>query len=155
MDWRTAWAGIKVEASRRIADPKRLDGIRTLGVDEHTWKPSRIGADRAVTSMVDLSRGEDGKLRARLLDVVTGRSVTVYAGWLKKQTGQFHAGIEYEALEPFRGYANATRSKRSSSAPQRPDPGIRKAGTDAADMETAGSGLLQNPRCFQRRHRSR
>jgi hypothetical protein len=31
-------------------------GVVTLGVDEHIWKPSHHGGDRAVTSMVDLTR---------------------------------------------------------------------------------------------------
>jgi transposase len=133
VDWHTAWAGIKVEAGRRVADPKRLDGIRTLGVDEHIWKPSRIGTDRAVTSMVDLTRGEDGQLRARLLDVVTGRSGTVYAGWLKKQTGQFRAGIEHAALDPFRGYANAIRDELPDTVPVLDAFHIVRLGTQVID----------------------
>jgi hypothetical protein len=30
--------------------------VSTLGVDEHIWRPSRHGPDRAVTAMVDLTR---------------------------------------------------------------------------------------------------
>ena len=59
-------------------DPARLAEVKTLGVDEHIWRPSRIGVDRAVTIMVDLTRDQAGCLHARLLDAVVGRSGTVY-----------------------------------------------------------------------------
>jgi len=36
--------------------------------------------------MVDLTRAEDGLLRARLLDLRPGRSGTVYRTWLEEQT---------------------------------------------------------------------
>ena len=78
VDWHTLWNAVKAEATRRTARPERLDGVRTLGVDEHIWRPSHHGSDRAITAMVDLTRDEQGRLRARLLDVVPGRSGTVY-----------------------------------------------------------------------------
>jgi transposase len=56
VDWHTAWNAIEIEAKVRTGDPTRLTGVKTLGVDEHIWRPSRIGVDRAVTIMVDLSR---------------------------------------------------------------------------------------------------
>jgi transposase len=112
VDWHTCWDAVESEAARRLADPARLDGVATLGVDEHIWRPSRIGdASRAVTSMVDLTRDAGGHLRARLLDVVPGRSGTAYAGWLKAQAPGFVAGVEHAALDPFRGYANALRDE--------------------------------------------
>lgn len=112
VDWHTCWDAVESEAVRRLADPARLDGVATLGVDEHIWRPSRIGdASRAVTSMVDLTRDEGGHLRARLLDVVPGRSGTAYASWLKAQPPEFTAGVEHAALDPFRGYANALRDE--------------------------------------------
>jgi transposase len=77
-------------------------------VDEHIWRPSRIGVDRAVTIMVDLTRDQAGCLHARLLDAVVGRSGTVYKRWLDTQPGLV-PGVETAALDPFRGYANAIR----------------------------------------------
>ena len=71
--WHTAWTAIEAEAKARIAQPERLARVKMLGVDEHIWRPSRIGADRAVTIMVDLTRDQDGCLHARLLDAVVGR----------------------------------------------------------------------------------
>jgi len=78
VDWYTAWDAIEVEATARMAYPGRLTGVATLGFDEHIWKPSDRGGDRAVTSMVDLTRDQHGRVRARLLDVVPGRSGTAY-----------------------------------------------------------------------------
>jgi transposase len=112
VDWHTLWRAIKSEAIRRTSGDGRLSGVRTLGVDEHIWRPSRRAqSDRAVTAMVDLTRDQHGRLHARLLDVVPGRSGTVYAGWLKTQLPEFIAGIEHAALDPFRGYANAIRDE--------------------------------------------
>jgi transposase len=91
VDWHTAWNAIEFEAKARTSDPQRLAGVETLGVDEHIWRPSRIGVDRAVTIMVDLSRDQAGCLHARLLDVV-GRSGSVYKGWLKAQADGFIDG---------------------------------------------------------------
>jgi transposase len=110
VDWHTVWDAIEVEAKARTKDPARLAGVRTLGVDEHIWRPSRIGVDRAVTIMVDLSRDQAGCLHARLLDAVVGRSGTVYKAWLKAQPEGFLDGVEQAALDPFRGYANAIHS---------------------------------------------
>src|SRR5215210_3731702 len=87
--------------------PARRQNVKTLGVDEHIWRPSRIGVDRAVTIMVDLTRDQAGCLHARLLDAVVGRSGSVYKAWLKAQPDGFIDGVEQAALDPFRGYANA------------------------------------------------
>ena len=111
VDWHTLWRAVKAEASRRTGDPGRRSGVRTLGVDEHIWRPSKRSTDRAVTAMVDLTRDQQGRLHARLIDVVPGRSGTVYANWLKAQSEVFIAGIEHAALDPFRGYANAIRDE--------------------------------------------
>jgi transposase len=85
VDWHTAWDAIEVEAKARTSDPDRLKGVRTLGVDEHIWRPSRIGVDRAVTIMVDLSRDQAGCLHARLLDAVVGRIPARSPSTLKPQ----------------------------------------------------------------------
>jgi transposase len=109
VDWHTAWDAIEVEAKARTTNPDRLSGVKALGVDEHIWRPSRIGVDRAVTIIVDLSRDQAGCLHARLLDAVVGRSGTVYKRWLDGRPEGFIDGVEQAALDPFRGYANAIR----------------------------------------------
>jgi transposase len=109
VDWHTCWDAVEVEAKARVADPARRRGVKTLGVDEHIWRPSRIGVDRAVTIMVDLTRDQAGCLHARLLDAVVGRSGTVYKAWRDSQPEGFVDGVQTAALDPFRGYANAIR----------------------------------------------
>jgi transposase len=112
VDWYTLWRAVRVEAAERTSRPGRLAGVRALGVDEHIWRPGRYRSnERAVTSMVDLTRDADGRLHARLLDVRPGRSGTVYAGWLGEQTAEFIDAVEHAALDPFRGYANAIRDE--------------------------------------------
>ncbi|HEY6812921.1 MAG TPA: ISL3 family transposase [Propionibacteriaceae bacterium] len=113
--WHTAWSAIETEAKARVAQPERLAGVKTLGVDEHIWRPSRVGTDRAVTIMVDLTRDQDGCLHARLLDAVVGRSGTAYKTWLQNQPDGFTATVEEAALDPFRGYANAIRDELPDS----------------------------------------
>lgn len=76
VDWHTLWDAVKGEAERRLAQPGRLAGVSALGVDEHVWRPGRFGAGRDVTGMVDLTRDQHGKVRARLLALVPGRSGT-------------------------------------------------------------------------------
>jgi transposase len=134
VDWHTCWDAVEVEAARRVADPIRLTGVRTLGVDEHIWRPSRIGdKDRAVTGMVDLTRDENGCLHARLLDVVPGRTGTAYAAWLKAQPQAFTAGIEHAALDPFRGYANALRDELPDAVAVLDAFHVVKLGTNVVD----------------------
>jgi transposase len=111
VDWHTAWTAIKAEATRRSKRPERLAGVATLGVDEHIGRPSLKRRERAVTVMVDLTRDESGRLQARLLDAVTGRSGTAYATWLQEQGLEFTVAVEHAALDPFRGYANAIRDE--------------------------------------------
>jgi transposase len=108
VDWHTCWDAIEVEARARTSQSSRLQNVTTLGVDEHIWRPSRIGTDRAVTIMVDLTRDQDGCLHARLLDAVVGRSGTVYKAWLDAHP-ELVEKVEQAALDPFRGYANAIR----------------------------------------------
>jgi hypothetical protein len=110
-DWHTAWAAIKTEAIRRVNTPERLKGVKPLGVDEHIWRPSMRATNEAVTIMVDLTRDDSGCLHARLLDAVEGRSGTVYADWLTGEGLDVKGSVEHAALDPFRGYANATRRR--------------------------------------------
>jgi transposase len=127
--------------------------LRTLGVDEHIWRPSHHGRDRAVTAMVDLTRDEQGRLHARLIDVVPGRSGTAYANWLKDQLSEFIAGVEHAALDPFRGYANAIRDELPDAVGVLDAFHVVKLGTQVVDevrrrvqQETTGHrGLKHDP----------
>jgi len=57
--------------------------------------------------MVNLTRDEKGKTRARLLDLVPGRSGPVYRQWLQERGTAFTAGVKIATLDPFQGYKNA------------------------------------------------
>jgi len=106
----TCWSAIKPHAETFIKVPGRVRGVKTIGVDEHIWRPSRVtSTDKAVAVMVDLTRDADGCLHARLLDAVHVCSGRVYAEWLREQGVEVTVTIEYAALDPFRGYMNATR----------------------------------------------
>ena len=61
--------------------------------------------------MVDLTRDKDGRVHARLLDLVPGRSGTVYKTWLDQRGKTFKARVEVATLDPFRGYKNAIDDK--------------------------------------------
>lgn len=137
VDWHTLMDAITAHARGRVEDPARVDGVRTIGVDEHIWRPSHRGADRAVTGMVDLTRDEHGNVHARLLDVVKGRSGVAYATWLQAQPEGFTAAVEQAALDPFRGYANAIRDELPDAV----------AVLDAFHVVRLGTRTLDDVRC--------
>jgi transposase len=85
--------------------------VKTLGVDEHIWRPSMRATNKAVTIMVDLTRDENGCLHARVLDAVERRSGTVYADWLTGEGLDVKVTVEHASLDPFRGYADAIRDE--------------------------------------------
>ena len=51
---------------------------------------------------MDLTRGKDHPT-GRLLDVVPGRSGTVYKNWLAERGKDFRAGVRIATLDPFQG----------------------------------------------------
>ena len=55
---------------------------------------------------MDLTRGKDHPT-ARLLDLMPGRSGTVYKNWLAERGKDFRAGVRIATLDPFQGYKNA------------------------------------------------
>ncbi len=71
VSWHVLWRPVAREAERRAADPGRLSGVTVLGVDEHVWRPGRWRG-RDATCMVDLTRAEDGLLRARFAGPTPG-----------------------------------------------------------------------------------
>jgi transposase len=133
VDWHTLWDALAVEAERRTTDPSRLVGVESLGVDEHIWRPGKFGAGREVTCMVDLSRDQNGQVRARLLDLVLGRSGPSYGAWISAQPPDFRAGIKHAALDPFRGYANALRDHLSDAVQVLDAFHVVKLGTQVVD----------------------
>ncbi|WP_282824514.1 transposase [Gulosibacter sediminis] len=61
--------------------------------------------------MVGLSRDRHGKTRARLLDLVPGRSGKASASWLEGRGDAFRQNVEVAALDPFAGYKTAIDDK--------------------------------------------
>ena len=116
--WRTVWESLKPLLQAAADDPARFEGITTLGVDEHVWhhvstKPIEDGGrgPKELTGMVDLTKHRNSKgdlvVRARLLDLVPGRSGEAYRSWLVQRGDAFRAGVEVATLDPFHGYKNA------------------------------------------------
>lgn len=89
VNWHSCWNTVKKHAETSIDIKKRASGGNAIGVDEHIWRPSSISsADKAVTVMVDLTRGPDRPLCAE---------VTV--------------SVECAELDPFHGYRNVIRDE--------------------------------------------
>ncbi|WP_224744527.1 ISL3 family transposase [Chryseoglobus sp. 28M-23] len=112
--WRTVWETIKPLLQIAEADPARFDGVTVLGVDEHVWhhvstKPISVGGrgPKELTGMVDLTRDAAGRTRARLLDLVPGRSGEAYRAWLQGRGPDFRDRVKIATLDPFRGCKNA------------------------------------------------
>ena len=99
--WNTVWSHIKPCLQAASDDPARFAGVRVLGVDEHVWhhQDRRRRGPRELTGIVDLTRGEDHPT-ARLLDLVPGRSGTVYKNWLAERGEDFRAGVRIATLDP-------------------------------------------------------
>lgn len=112
--WRTVWESIKPLLQVAADDASRFEGVAILGVDEHVWhhvstKPVEDGGrgPKELTGMVDLTRDAGGHTRARLLDLVPGRSGAAYKDWLTERGETFRAGVQVATLDPFHGYKNA------------------------------------------------
>ncbi len=138
--WRTVWTHVEAELRRREQDPSRFDGVEVLGVDEHLWhhvstKPVADGGrgPKELTGMVDLTRDSSGRVRARLLDLVPGRSSGAYADWIKERDDAFRAGAKIAALDPFAGYKKALDDELDDAVAVLDAFHVVKLGTAAVD----------------------
>lgn len=61
--------------------------------------------------MIDLTRDRRGHVRARLLDLVPGRSGKAYKDWLTGRGEAFRRAVQVAALDPFAGYKSAIEDK--------------------------------------------
>ncbi|MGH9102519.1 MAG: ISL3 family transposase [Acidimicrobiales bacterium] len=112
--WMTVWSSIEPLLAAMAADESRFEGVARLGVDEHVWHhvnplPPALGGrgPKELTGMVDLTPDADGRPRARLLDLVPGRSGKAYGDWLTARSETFRRGVQVATLDPFHGYKNA------------------------------------------------
>lgn len=103
--WHTVWTPVNAALQELADDPSRFDGVRTLGVDEHIWHhvSRRKRGPKELTGMVDLTRNEDGKVQARLLDLVPGA---------------IRGGVRKVAQRPRRNLHLRCRDRRSGSVPR-------------------------------------
>ncbi len=133
--WKTVWRAIEPELVKLAADETRFENVTTLGVDEHIWHhvdPRRRGP-KELTGMVDLTRDNHGKTRARLLDLVPGRSGKAYASWLAERGDAFRWGVKVAALDPFAGYKTAIDDKLEDATAVLDAFHVVKLGTAAVD----------------------
>jgi len=101
VSWAAAMAAVRDYGTPLVDDPARLAGVSALGVDETTFLHARPGRRTvSVTGFVDLER-------ARLLDIVPGRSGAAAGNWLAGRDQVWRDGIAVAALDAFRGYNTA------------------------------------------------
>lgn len=138
--WRTVWRSIKPLLEAMAADPARFRNVTALGVDEHIWhhvstRPITDGGrgPKELTGMVDLSRDQHGRVRARLLDLVPGRSGKAYADWLAERGEGFRGGVKIAALDPFQGYKSAIDDQLEDAVAVLDAFHVVKLGTAAVD----------------------
>ena len=83
--------------------------------------------------MVDLTHDKDGRVRARLLDLVPGRSGEAYKTWLKARGDTFRKAIAVATLDPFHGYKNAIDDQLADAVAVLDAFHVVKLGTAAVD----------------------
>lgn len=139
--WNTIWSSIRPLLQAMADDETRFDGVNALGVDEHVWhhvstKPVEAGGrgPKMLTGMVDLTRDDKGRVRARLLDLVPGRTGAAYKDWLAARNEEFRTGIEVATLDPFHGYKNAIDDQLDDAVAVLDAFHVVKLGTDAVDQ---------------------
>src|SRR5947207_3301607 len=88
--------------------PGVCPGWRVIGVDEHKWAHV-FGAEGGgfVTVITDLTEVVAGQGRARLLDLVPGRSAAAMRTWLQAREASFREQVRVVAMDGFGGYKNA------------------------------------------------
>jgi len=107
VSWNCANDAVLAEGRRvLIEDPARLDGVTTIGVDEHVWRHTRRG-DKYVTVIVDLTPIRCGTGPARLLDMVEGRSKSASKTWLSHRSQEWREAVEVVAMDGFTGFKTA------------------------------------------------
>ena len=133
--WKTLWRAVKPQLERLAAEESRFHGVTSLGVDEHIWHhvSTRTRGPKELTGMVDLTRDAKGRVHARLLDLVPGRSGQVLKDWLEERGTAFRAGIKIAALDPFAGYKTALDDKLEDATAVLDAFHVVKLGTQAVD----------------------
>ena len=103
--WATVMAAVDEYGTPLVDDPDRLDGVHTLGVDETAFLAATPTAGTVFATGIVALNG-----RARLLDVVEGRSGKALCDWVSGREPTWRDQIRIAALDPYRGYATALRT---------------------------------------------
>ena len=107
MSWNAANTAVLVEGARLlINDPRRFEGVRVIGVDEHVWRHTPYG-DKYVTVILDVTPVHDRSGPSRLLDMIPSRSKKVFKTWLASQPDTWREGIEIVAMDGSTGFKSA------------------------------------------------
>ena len=133
VSWNTANTAVLDEGRRvLIDDPRRLDGVRVIGVDEHVWRHTRRG-DKYVTVIIDLTPVRAGTGPARLLDMVEGRSKKAFKTWLAARDAAWREAIEVAAMDGFTGFKTAAAEELPDVVPVMDPFHVVRLGGDALD----------------------
>jgi transposase len=73
------------------------------------------------------ARDQGGRVRARLLDLLPGRSGKVYADWLEQRGAAFRTQVKGATSDPFHGYKNAIDDQLQDAV------SVANSGTAAVD----------------------
>ena len=103
--WATVMAAVREYGRPLVEDPDRLAGVHTLGVDETAFLAATPTAGTVFATGIVALNG-----RARLLDVVEGRSGKALCDWVSEREPAWRDQISVAALDPYRGYATALRT---------------------------------------------
>jgi transposase len=103
--WATVMAAVRDYGQPLVNDPHRLDEVHTLGVDETAFLAATPTTSTVFATGIVALNG-----RARLLDVVEGRSGKALHDWVSDRDQGWRDRITVAALDPFRGYATALRT---------------------------------------------
>ncbi len=103
--------------------------MAALGVDETAFLAATPTAGTVFATGVVALNG-----RARLLDVVQGRTGSALSGWVCARDQEWRAGIKVAALDPFRGYATALRTTLPQATRVLDAFHVVKLGFDAVDQ---------------------
>jgi transposase len=103
--WATVMAAVREYGRPLVEDPGRLAGVHTLGVDETAFLAATPTAGTVFATGIVALGG-----RARLLDVVQGRSGKALCDWISGREPAWRERISVAALDPYRGYATALRT---------------------------------------------
>ena len=114
--WRTVWRSIQPLLAQLAEDPSRFDGVTSLGVDEHVWHhvSERKRGPRALTGMVDLTRDQHRRVRARCSTWFPDDREGL-CDWLNARGEAFRKRVQVATLDPFHGYKTPSTNSPTPS----------------------------------------